>query len=145
MSVVNVFAIFYVAAQVIERITELLIKITNRYDDIKAEIEIDEMRIESLKTKIDGVTDKEEKEILYNEMEDILKNKNEKDNHMMFEIFIATSILGIGIAFILGIRFLNLLGEPVNSTIDGIITGLVIGSGTKPLHDLIKYIEKAKE
>jgi hypothetical protein len=29
--------------------------------------------------------------------------------------------------------------------LDIVVTGLAIGSGTKPLHDLIKNIEKAKE
>ena len=153
MSIANVFAIFYVAAQVIERITDFVIKVTKKYDDTKAEIKITEMRIENLKKKIDDVDNKEEEQELYYELENLLKYKNQSDNKMVFQIFIFTSILGILIASLLEIKFLEMLlvssdsmieTTTVNTTVDTIITGLIIGSGTKPLHDLIKYLEKTK-
>jgi len=74
-----------------------------------------------------------------------IKEKNKMDNKMVWHFFIYTSILGIVAAYVLNLSFLSLLEVKVHPTYDLIITGLVIGSGTKPLHDLITYIQKAKE
>jgi hypothetical protein len=54
-------------------------------------------------------------------------------------------VLGIGASLALGLRFLTAVevGSPPR-WLDVFITGLVIAGGTKPLHDLIGTIEKAK-
>ncbi|WP_340818635.1 hypothetical protein [Methanolobus sp. WCC4] len=63
---------------------------------------------------------------------------------MVLGVFVMTSFLGLPLAFLLQLRFLEMLGVTVLPVIDSIVTGFLISGGTKPLHDLIKYIEKAK-
>lgn len=145
MSVTNVFAIFYVVAQVIERLVELLKIGLVKYDVIKANIETSEVKIEKLKSLIE-VDCKKEIDLTehYKTLNALIKEKNIMDNKMIWDFFIYTSILGILTTYIFNISFLSLLEVKVNPTLDLIITGLVIGSGTKPLHDLITYIQKPK-
>ena len=107
-------------------------------------------------------------ETIRKKLNELLKAKNKMDNRMVRDFFIYTSVLGILAACLLDLKFLTLLEAPITPilnasatpvintsatpvdnahvppVLDTIITGLVIGSGTKPLHDLIKYIEKAK-
>ena len=84
-------------------------------------------------------------ETIIKKLNELLKAKNKMDNRMVRDFFIYTSVLGILAACLLDLKFLTLLKAPVRpELLDTIITGLVVGSGTKPLHDLIKYIEKAK-
>lgn len=55
-------------------------------------------------------------------------------------------VLAVLAAEFLGLYFVEAVGAgDVNSSLDVIITALAIGGGTKPLHDGIKRIEKAKE
>jgi hypothetical protein len=55
-------------------------------------------------------------------------------------------VLAVLLAEWLGLYFVEAVGVgDVNSSLDVIITALAIGGGTKPLHDGIKRIEKAKE
>lgn len=55
-------------------------------------------------------------------------------------------VLAVLVAEYLGLYFVEAVGVgDVNSSLDVIITALAIGGGTKPLHDGIKRIEKAKE
>lgn len=145
MAIANVFAIFYVVAQVIERVVELLKNVSGVYDDTRANIETAERRAEDQKKTIERALEAgEDMEGHYKELNELLKAKNKMDNKMVLDFFIYTSVLGILMSWLLQLRFLTLLASPVNPTLDIIITGLVVGSGTKPLHDLIKYIEKAK-
>ncbi|SFM21726.1 hypothetical protein [Methanolobus profundi] len=144
MSVIDVFAIFYVAAQVIERITDSIIKSIGPYDDTKADIEITSFQIDRIKAKLDSDIGKEEEKRLYDKFHTLLKYKNQRDNRMVLGVFVLTSFLGIFLAFVLQLRFLEMLGVTVLPVIDSIVTGFLISGGTKPLHDLIKYIEKAK-
>jgi hypothetical protein len=55
-------------------------------------------------------------------------------------------VLAVLAAEFLGLYFVEAVGVgSVNSNLDVVITALAIGGGTKPLHDGIKRIEKAKE
>ncbi|WP_340818162.1 hypothetical protein [Methanolobus sp. WCC4] len=145
MSVVTAFAVFYVAAQAVERITESLIsKICPGHDDAKAATKTADIRIDNLKKEIEKTHDNKKKDDLYNDIEKLLKDKTKFESKIVFRTLIIASTVGIIIAFLLNIRFLDLLEVSANPTIDTIVTGLTIGGGTKPLHDLIKYIEKSK-
>ncbi len=143
MSVTNVFAIFYVVAQVIERFVELLKNGLRKYDKDKADIETYNVKIENQKKIIEKGEGDLTKQ--YEKLNEDIKNKNMMDNKMVWHFFIYTSALGIVAAYFLNLSFLSLLEVNVHPTWDILITGLVIGSGTKPLHDLITYIQKAKE
>jgi hypothetical protein len=56
------------------------------------------------------------------------------------------SLLGMVLCGLFGLFMLRLIGFPdVPKEVDIVISGLAVGSGTKPLHDLISNIQKAKE
>lgn len=56
------------------------------------------------------------------------------------------SFIGMAVCGALGIRFLDAIGfEGTPAPVDIVISGLAVGSGTKPLHDLISSLQKAKE
>ncbi len=143
MAVTNIFAIYYVIAQIIERIVEVIKKSSKRYDTVHANIDTDEAEIANKKKIIEKELDKDVSE-RYNELRTLLKNQNNRNNGMVRDLFAISCILGILAAWQLNIRFLALLEVAVKPWHDFVITGLVVGSGTKPLHDLIKYIEKTK-
>jgi uncharacterized protein YqgV (UPF0045/DUF77 family) len=145
MAIGNVFAIFYVVAQVIERILEFIKNSSGVYDETRANIRTIEMRIEDQKKIIEKAREAgEDLESHYEKLNELLKAKNKMDNKMVIDFFIYSSGLGILVCWLLHVRFLTLLEVSVHPWLDTVITGLVVGSGTKPLHDLIKYIEKAK-
>lgn len=54
-------------------------------------------------------------------------------------------MVGIAASLVLGLRFLSAVQVDTSPQwLDVFVTGLVISGGTKPLHDLIGLIEKAK-
>jgi len=54
-------------------------------------------------------------------------------------------VLGVALSLALGLRFISAIGVGSPARwLDVFVTGLVIAGGTKPLHDLIGTIEKAK-
>ena len=56
------------------------------------------------------------------------------------------SFLGMLLCGWFGILLLRLTGlKGVPAELDIVLTGLAVGSGTKPLHDLISNVQKAKE
>ncbi|MGD0273876.1 MAG: hypothetical protein ABSB96_09135 [Gaiellaceae bacterium] len=66
-------------------------------------------------------------------------------------VMLAVAMLaGVGASLIFGLYFLRAIGVDYGHTneweraADVIVTALIISGGTKPLHDLIKLIEKAR-
>jgi hypothetical protein len=56
------------------------------------------------------------------------------------------SFIGMAVCGALGILFLRAIGfAGTPAAVDVVISGLAVGSGTKPLHDLISSIQKANE
>jgi hypothetical protein len=51
------------------------------------------------------------------------------------------NLLGVIASAAFGLFFLHVLGVRVSHTIDTIVTGLLIGAGTKPLHDFIDLLQ----
>ena len=103
------FAIFYIAAQAIERITELF-------------------------SKIGDVESKEVKGAL---------GLTIRDWRAVW-LWVIASALGIGLAFWIQLGLFKVSGvSTIDQTLDKVLTGIIIGSGTKPLHDLISYVQKA--
>jgi hypothetical protein len=115
------FAVFYVAAQVIERITELFSMIFDRKYD---------------QTKDAGK---------------IKRRKEHRDSRQTRAIvhWLIASALGIVLTLVFYLGFHANLGlfeasgfslDPIP---DAILTGISLGAGTKPLHDLISYMTKS--
>ena len=96
---------FYIAAQIIERITELFSRIGDKPANQKTE------------------------------------------NDFKFRavwLWIVASVLGVGLALSLKLGFFGASGfAGVKPTLDYVLSGIALGGGTKPVHDIIAYIEKA--
>lgn len=144
---ISLFAVFYVVAQVIERLLQAAKDCSEYCDDVRAETHELEIRIENLKKRIEKMLEKgiDIPSEVYNDLHSLFFLKNKADDKMEKIFFISSAILGILFAFLLNIKFLSMIGVETIPLYDIIVTGLVVGGGTKPLHDLIKYIEKAKD
>jgi hypothetical protein len=56
------------------------------------------------------------------------------------------TLAGVGLSLWLGLRFIEAVDvEDPPAWLDTFVTGLIIGAGTKPLHDLIGRLETKKE
>lgn len=51
------------------------------------------------------------------------------------------TILGVTASFLFGLYFLQSVGISASHTVDVAVTGMTIGAGTKPLHDLITSLQ----
>jgi hypothetical protein len=61
-------------------------------------------------------------------------------------LWAVASMIGMMVAGWLGLGLLEAVNAPdVPRELDIIVTGLVLGAGTKPLHDLISNVQASKE
>jgi len=73
----------------------------------------------------------------------------DKSDRAIEMLGIAT-VAGVGASMVFGLYFLRAIGVNYGhsnnweTAADVIVTGLIISGGTKPLHDLIKLVEKAR-
>jgi len=169
---VGIFAGFYIMAQAIERLLEPFTHLFHAKDTAKKES--DEAQQESDKAE-QTLQEKmivyhrvlSEKGENTNEsieaLEEAKRAETEKDQKALIKkkkeakkkrVAANTAVLLWGIASVvamlisgyLDLLFLKTVGfKDVPTFIDILITGMVIGAGTKPLHDLISYIEKRKD
>lgn len=137
---ISVFAVAYLMAQFIERAVEPFSEIKIR-ENTGAKLFSDTERIEDLRMeKKKSATEDEE--------------LNRLEAKRVIAMWGLTSFLGIllcyfivGLFEIVGVSFQSLAvgnGIITGHTVDSILSGMIVGAGTKPLHDLIGYIEKEK-
>jgi hypothetical protein len=107
----TLFAGFYVAAQVIERLIEVVSPLFPPLNWLPSDID-------------DGAA----------------KAAHLKADRAAYVLGVA-SVAGVAASAGFGLYFLAAVGLPGSNTIDSIATGLLIGAGTKPLHDLITSIQ----
>jgi hypothetical protein len=105
------FAGFYVAAQVIERLMQLIAPLVPWWDPSPA-----------------GTTDP------------AVKAAHVKADRDPLVLGIA-AVLGVAASCGFGLFFLTAIGMHVTHTIDSFLTGITIAAGTKPLHDFISLIQ----
>jgi hypothetical protein len=157
---ISVFAVSYLMAQLIERVVEpfsekkLQANVTKTDGNTRA-LFGDTVRIESLREKVVRIREKREpreKELEEKRLDEKLIDKYNTKRVIAF--WGLTSFLGIllcyltvGLFEIVGVSFQSLAigGRTITGhTVDSILSGMIVGGGTKPLHDLIGYIEKEK-
>lgn len=95
---------FYLVAQVIERITELV--------------------------------------SLYGEPPAAEKTKKQRANRSRW-LLLCSTVLGLVAANVLDLRFLALANTAIDPALDEILSGIALGAGTKPVHDIIAFVEKS--
>lgn len=153
---VSIFAIFYLIAQLSERVTELFSNIlgggsAENVDEYKTKIDILKnainKNIENRAEKDSFDFDFLDKSPLKEQIEKI-KDLNKKIDHESREraigLWALASFIGVvftsqtaGLFEIIGVNL-------VPHTLDSFFSGIIIGGGTKPLHDLITYIESKR-
>ncbi len=152
---ISIFAIFYLIAQLSERITELF---SNIFWSGNAEnVDKYETQIDILKNAINKNIEKRAQDPSFLDLDFLdtwpiqetiekVKDLNKKIDYDSREraigLWALASFIGVvftsqtaGLFEIIGV---NLLPH----TWDSFFSGIIIGGGTKPLHDLISYIEK---
>jgi hypothetical protein len=152
-----VFAPIYVAAQAIERLLE---PIAARYKtaepekkELKAareELALEQQKLTAALAADVGVEKATADVKKATEDETINANKLErKRRERGLVFFLIASVTACLLAGVFGLGIYEAMStqtlEDYLGAIDVALTGLVIGAGTKPLHDLITRIEKAKE
>lgn len=149
---VGIFALFYIVAQAIERLLEwfaphagkatptgetTLSETTTQQNQLKAKAKLEEAVAKAL-----------------NEPSDDNDKKAANAKRTVDQIRANLNILLFGLSALLAMLVMGFLKADLLRTVGVsgagafigiVITGLVVGAGTKPLHDLIGYIEKKKE
>lgn len=148
------FTVFYIVAQAIERFVEPLMntRLAPATDAPKKNLGATKETL--ARTLADATTD----EVAANEA----KENHEAAEAALSEAQKQRAIIGWALASglallacgLLGLGFIEAVGKVENGSTfwtsvvaraDVVLTGLAVGAGTKPLHDLISRIEKSKE
>jgi uncharacterized membrane protein YbhN (UPF0104 family) len=159
-----VFAPIYAAAQGIERLLEPLASIYKTTDVEKKDVK--EAREEKqqaataagIAAAADPValTDRTGVELLMREVRSASDREKKaeaalarKQSERALIFFMIASVFSLAIAALLGLGIIQAMAtEPLDTFqggLDVVLTGLVIGAGTKPLHDLIVKLERSKD
>ncbi len=115
----GLFAGFYVAAQVIERLMELGTSFLP-WPGWKAP-----------QAPLEGLSNPAKRTVTASYL---------KADRATVALGVAT-ILGVVASFLFGLYFLQSVGISASHTVDVTVTGITIGAGTKPLHDLISSLQ----
>lgn len=118
------FAGFYVAAQVIERIMEFVAPVLPPGDPKKWLRKALRGRSELGKVLAD----------------DAAVTAQIKADRAKLALGVAT-VLGVLASCLLGLFFMKAIGMRVSHTVDSVLTGITIAAGTKPLHDFITSLQ----
>jgi hypothetical protein len=150
---ISIFATFYILAQAIERILEPLSELPP-FSDGKIKIDDSERKIKDYQNIIDKQTQTfpsyDVVKATIDKCEIVIKTEEDAisvlKSNRMFGLWLIASIFGVILCWVFKIGFLETIGATIPYTwtwLDYLVSGIVIGSGTKPLHDIIAIIEKA--
>ena len=142
---IDIFAAFYIVAQLSERLTEVFSDVVadgsaKEVDEWKEKIDLDRSRIASAITA-DATADVDKWQ---NEIDDLEKKSRYAGNWRAIALWIVASLIGV-LFTSLTLGFFQLIGLTwIPHNLDAFLSGIIIGGGTKPLHDFISYIAKQK-
>jgi hypothetical protein len=148
----SVFAPLYIAAQAIERFLEPLAALVNVTTSEKSTL----MRARQHKARLEALpADDAQRTLAALEAADTQIAQAElalgqAKAERAIPLWAAASVLALLVCAILGLGLIEAIAKQRPSsefirTVDVLLTGLAVGAGTKPLHDLIARIEKAKD
>jgi hypothetical protein len=131
------FALFYVAAQAIERLIEPFSQLFLTTSETKKELDSNVARALTTGAAADGEAAAKKQDEL-----------NRKRGERALVLWAVATVLGMLLSGFAGLYFVNAIlaaGSSMSQPLDVLVTGLVIGGGSKPLHDLISNVQKTKE
>jgi hypothetical protein len=133
---VSVFALLYIVAQALERLLEPLSALDPKKKDAE------ENRDTAVAAALANPTT-----ALLTTAADMQATLERLRRNRAIIFWAGATILGMFISATTGIYLLDIvIDNPTPpQSLDVLVTGLVVGGGTKPLHDLISRIESAKE
>lgn len=128
----SAFALLYVFAQAIERGIEPLTKHLERIPFLN---------------KKQAKNDDEDQAIVH--QAPVTANQDVVDQNRCVLLWSLASFVAMVLCGYAGVMMFRILAQAetvdIHPMVDIAITGLAIGAGTKPLHDLISYVQKSKE
>lgn len=137
----SAFALFYVFAQVIERFLEPIVSL-ERFTAAEQE-----RRRDAAVSRARGLTDGGEKARALAKATAHQAHVDQWKASRALLVFAAATVIGTLVAAWLDLSFLTALGvrlEAAPRWLHLLVTGLLIGGGTKPLHDLLTRIQQKK-
>jgi hypothetical protein len=148
---ISVFAVLYVFAQAIERLTELASLVVPNVGRTRSSFGTDRVA----KQMAIGIRDSRLARALSapdaQAVSDAARAQGDLDRILLNRTVLGwtfTSALAMVGAGLLGLRIIDTISStsgPAPAWVDLIVTGLVIGGGTKPLHDLIAGLQDARK
>lgn len=153
MAELSLFAAFYILAQAIERFLEYFSE-SRPFSTDKIDIDKSERKIKVWQNIIDKLIETklqdpnfQENITQYQQNIDAEESKiSSKRSKRIVGLWIYASGLGFFLCWVFKIGFLKTIGATIPDgleSLDYLASGIAIGSGTKPLHDIIAKIEKS--
>lgn len=148
---VGIFALFYIIAQVIERIQEpfapfVRAEKTEEQDEGGSAAKVNKRKAQALLERTTAEAINAPTEMTRRKVANAKRTADQVRVNTTLLLFGTGSFLAMAAAGLLKpllLRTVGAAGVPV--WLDVVVTGLAIGGGTKALHDLISNIQKAKE
>jgi hypothetical protein len=148
---VNTFALFYLLAQVIERVQEPFTPFVNAPDPEKDQAKGKTVRKNQrqAKAELERAVAKAEKKPSQDRSRTAANKKRLVDQiraNATVLLFATSAGLAMLLTAYLKADLVKTIGVSGTATwVDVTLTGLVVGAGTKPLHDLISNLKESKE
>jgi hypothetical protein len=146
----TIFSVLYLAAQLSERLTELVSdfsavagKSATNADRTNEDIDVTKTRINEL-LKVHAEHPPALVIELVAQVKQLEMKSHYEDNRRALGLWVVASAVGVSLTS-LTVGFFNLIGltwMPHNW--DSFISGVIIGGGSKPLHDFIGYLKTQK-
>lgn len=134
----TIFAVFFVGAQALERLLEPL----SMYWGASAKNAADKSTHDADRSAADPQVDAATVQTKVQEAADSLGLVQRKQNDKIVSFWALATSLGVLASAVFHMYFLSTVGIAVpNVFLEILGTGLILGAGTKPLHDLVDLIE----
>lgn len=148
----TIFATFFVVAQAIERLLEpissVLLPTTEKKDEAAKKADEAAAKVSAWEAASESERDtkKEEAERALKAAAEAKAQVDRIHHHRVVTFWALATILAMAASALLKLYFLRQVGISTGARwIEILATGLIIGAGTKPLHDLVTMISAKKE
>jgi hypothetical protein len=134
---VGIFGLLYIAAQATERLLEPFAAFVLRSESAKDEVEV------SLAAAMNSPDDP----TVLQAAAEARERLEQRQRARAYVLWAAATVVGMLASATIGLYLIAAIAVDRGPVVpvDILVTGLVIGGGTKPLHDLISRIESAKQ